>query len=64
LEIPLPQKRTKKATPEYSTYTLKKMDRSMWSAFTAKCKKDGREVKYVMLKMITTYANGEFQIQS
>lgn len=50
--------------PEHSTYTLKKMDRSMWSAFTAKCAKDGREVKWVMLKMITQYANGDIRIEA
>lgn len=55
---------TKARVPEYSTYTLKQLDRPLWSSFTAKCTKDGRKVKYVMLKMITAYANGEFRIEA
>lgn len=54
----------KPVTPEHSTYTLKKLDRKLWSAFTAKCATDGREVKWVMLKMIGQYANGELRLEA
>jgi hypothetical protein len=63
----MPSKARKKvapAQPEYSTYTLKQLDRTLWSGFTEKCTKDGRKVKFVMLKMITAYANGEFRIEA
>lgn len=50
--------------PEHATYTLKKMERAVWSAFTAKCAQDGREVKWVMLKMIRSYANGEIRLEA
>ena len=58
------RKKSPVVTPEYSTYTLKQLDRTLWSGFTAKCTKDGRKVKFVMLKMITAYANGEFRIEA
>lgn len=63
----MPTKAKKKlppSKPEFSTYTLKQLDRALWSGFTAKCTKDGRKVKFVMLKMITAYANGEFRIEA
>ena len=50
--------------PEFATYTLKRMDRQMWRSFGARCEKDGRKLKFVMLKMITAYANGEFRIEA
>lgn len=52
----------KSKTPAESTYTMKHLDRAVWKSFTEKCEKDGRRVKFVMVKMITAYANGEFRI--
>lgn len=62
-----PKPKTKKkpnGTPPFATYTLKQMDRTLWSSFTSKCQTDGREVKWVMLRMIRQYANGELRIDA
>lgn len=56
------RKSKSKPNPAETAYTIKHLDRVLWESFTAKCEKNGRRVRAVVLKMVTAYANGEFQI--
>lgn len=54
----------KSAEPEFSTYTIKQMDRAMWERFTSKVHGDGRTVRFVLEKLVQGFAAGQYRIDA
>lgn len=50
--------------PEFSVYTIKRMDRQLWERFVRKVHGEGRTVRWTIEHMVTSYANGSYRIET